>query len=212
MQNYSSLDRLIIEFDRRLRTLTQQKRSAQRDNPAKDMRDAELSEQQRKQAGRLMRVNHAGEVAAQGLYHGQALTARNQGTITSMQQSAAEEEDHLAWCEDRLTELQHQPSVLGPMWYFGSYTLGATAGLFGDRWSLGFVGETEKQVENHITDHLAKLPEEDKKSRAILAQMQEDEIKHGEKAMQMGGEELPAPIKSAMTLVSKVMTTGAYWI
>lgn len=210
MHNFNALDRLILEFDRGLRTLTLQKRAVQRDNPAKNLEEPELSEHQRKLAGKLMRVNHAGEVAAQGLYHGQSLTARNTETIDAMQASAREEEDHLAWCEDRLKELHSQPSLLGPIWYLGSYGLGATAGLFGDRWSLGFVSETEKQVEEHLSDHLAKLPEEDSKSRSILTQMQEDERIHGEKAMNMGGQELPTAIKKMMKLVSKVMTTGAY--
>lgn len=211
MQNYSSADRFILEFDRGLRTLTRQKRKPQRDNPAKDLTEPQLSEQERKLAAKLMRVNHAGEVAAQGLYHGQALTARNTETVDAMQCSAREEEDHLTWCEQRLKELHSQPSIFGPIWYLGSYSLGATAGLFGDRLSLGFVGETEKQVEQHLSEHLAKLPEEDNKSRTILLQMQEDERIHGEKAMAMGGQELPPPIKKVMRLVSKVMTTGAYW-
>jgi ubiquinone biosynthesis monooxygenase Coq7 len=211
MQNRLSIDRFILEFDRGLRTLTRQKRTTQRDNPAKHLAEPQLTEQERKRAARLMRVNHAGEVAAQGLYHGQALTAHDTKIIDAMHSSAREEEDHLAWCEERLNELHSHPSLLGPLWYLGSYGLGATAGFFGDRWSLGFVGETEKQVEQHLTDHLSKLPEEDHKSRSILAQMQEDERMHGDKAMAMGGEELPTPVKKIMKLVSRVMTTGAYW-
>ena len=175
MHNYSIFDRAILEFDRGLRTLTKKSRTAQRDNPANNIEEAELSNKQQELAARLMRVNHAGEIAAQGLYHGQALTARDESTIQAMQQSADEEEDHLAWCEERLTELQNRPSLLSPFWYMGSYTLGATAGLFGDRWSLGFVNETEKQVEQHLTRHLEKLPEQDNKSRAILEKMRDDE-------------------------------------
>lgn len=210
MQNETAIDRFILEFDRGLRTLTPQKRITQRDNPANE-KTADLSASERNLAGKLMRVNHAGEVAAQGLYHGQSLTARNAETVNAMKASAREEEDHLAWCEDRLKELHYHPSVLGPVWYLGSYSLGAIAGLFGDRWSLGFVSETEKQVEQHLTEHLSKLPDNDIKSRSILIQMQEDERRHGEKAEAMGGHELPAPVKKTMQLVSRVMKAAAYW-
>lgn len=206
------IDRLIIEFDRGLRTLTSLDRPAQRENPANDYNGPDFSDQNREKAGRLMRVNHAGEVAAQGLYHGHALTARSEDTLQRMQQSAREEEDHLAWCEERLQELQTPRSLIGPLWYFGSYVIGATTGLFGDRWSLGFVAETEAQVEQHLNNHLGKLPEEDQKSRAILEQMKVDEQQHGEAARRLGGVELPQPIRKAMKLISKIMTTGAYWI
>ena len=212
MPTLSITDRVITEFDRGLRTLTHTNRSAQRPSPGKTRPEGDLSEQDRTTAGRMMRVNHAGEVAAQGLYHGQALTARNQETLQRMQQSASEEEDHLAWCEQRLDELQTPRSMIGPLWYFGSYAIGATAGLFGDRWSLGFVAETEAQVEQHLTKHLDHLPMSDEKSRAILQQMKTDEIQHGEAARSLGGAELPKPICNAMQLVSKVMTTSAYWI
>ena len=212
MKNISIADRMILEFDRGLKILTQQQKRNQRPNPAADIKEAELTEKEQAHAGKLMRVNHAGEVAAQGLYHGQALTAKSEEVLSSMQQSASEEEDHLAWCETRLAELHTPHSLLGPVWYLGSYSLGVTAGLFGDRWSLGFVAETERQVEQHLSKHLDKLPEQDLKSRAILKQMQDDERMHGEKATNMGGEELPKPIKNAMNLVSKVMTKGAYWV
>lgn len=211
--NQSSLaDQLIAEFDRGLRTLTRQNSSAQRENPANLHAEQNLSEKDRQTAGRLMRVNHAGEVAAQGLYHGQALTARTEQTQQRMQISAREEEDHMAWCEQRLDELQTPRSLISPLWYFGSYAIGASAGFFGDRWSLGFVSETETQVEQHITNHLNKLPIDDQKSRAILNQMKIDEIHHGQAARDLGGVDLPKPIKKAMKLISKVMTTGAYWI
>ena len=212
MPALSFTDRLITEFDRGLRTLTHTNRSAQRPNPGDSLPEGDLNEQDRTTAGRMMRVNHAGEVAAQGLYHGQALTAHNRDTLQRMQQSASEEEDHLAWCEQRLEELQTPRSMIGPLWYFGSYAIGATAGLFGDRWSLGFVAETETQVEQHLTEHLDRLPTHDDKSRAILQQMKTDEQQHGEAARNLGGAELPKPVCSAMQLVSKVMTTGAYWI
>ncbi len=212
MPTLSFTDRLITEFDRGLRTLTHTNRNAQRPNPGDTLPEGELNEQDRTTAGRMMRVNHAGEVAAQGLYHGQALTARDQATLQRMQQSAGEEEDHLAWCEQRLEELQTPRSMIGPLWYFGSYAIGATAGLFGDRWSLGFVAETETQVEQHLSKHLDRLPPPDEKSRAILQQMKTDEHQHGEAARNLGGVDLPKPVCSAMRLVSKVMTTGAYWV
>ena len=205
-------DKIIIEFDRGLRTLTKQSRSAQRDNPATSYTQNDLSEKDAIVSGRLMRVNHAGEIAAQGLYHGQALTAQNTTTQEQMQQSAREEEDHLAWCEDRLNELNTPRSLIGPFWYFGSYAIGATAGLFGDKWSLGFVAETERQVEQHLENHLSKLPANDAKSHAIIEKMKEDERHHGEKAKNLGGTDLPGFVQKGMKLVSKVMTTGAYWV
>ncbi len=212
MNQPSLTDQFITAFDLGLRTLTQVNRKSQRINPAHSVPEDELTDKEKKLAGRLMRVNHAGEVAAQGLYNGQALTARNEETLRQMQVSAREEEDHLAWCEQRLEELHFQRSLIGPIWYFGSYAIGATAGLIGDRWSLGFVSETEAQVEEHLTDHLNKIPAKDYKSRAILEQMKQDEHNHGEKARNLGGKPLPAPVAKAMHFVSRVMTTGAYWI
>jgi ubiquinone biosynthesis monooxygenase Coq7 len=208
----SLADRLIEEFDRGLRTLTKKSRHAQRDNPALHVAETELSENDIQTAGRLMRVNHAGEIAAQGLYHGQALTAQKQETLDRMQISAAEEEDHLAWCEQRLHELNTSRSLISPFWYWGSYAMGATAGVFGDKWSLGFVAETEKQVEQHLENHLNRLPENDIKSRAIIEVMKDDERHHGEEAKKLGGVDLPTPIQQGMKLVSKVMTVGAYWV
>ncbi len=205
-------DRLIEEFDRGLRTLTKSSRQAQRCNPAETLEESDLSEQETLLSGRLMRVNHAGEIAAQGLYHGQALTAKNNATLNQMQISAKEEEDHLAWCEQRLNELQTPRSLIGPVWYLGSYAIGATAGLFGDRWSLGFVAETEDQVEKHLENHLKKLPSRDQKSRAIIEKMKQDEHQHGQAARDLGGKQLPTPVQKTMRLVSKVMTTGAYWV
>jgi ubiquinone biosynthesis monooxygenase Coq7 len=205
-------DRLIEEFDRGLRTLTKSSRHAQRRNPAETLEESELSEKETLLSGRLMRVNHAGEIAAQGLYHGQALTAKNDATLNQMHISAKEEEDHLAWCEQRLNELQTPRSLIGPVWYLGSYAIGATAGLFGDRWSLGFVAETEDQVEKHLENHLKKLPSHDQKSRAIIEKMKQDEHQHGQAARDLGGKQLPIPAQKTMRLVSKVMTTGAYWV
>ncbi len=157
-----------------------------------------------------MRINHTGEVCAQALYQGQALTARKPEVRRSMERSAAEENDHLAWCEERVEELGGRLSLLNPFWYASSFALGAAAGLAGDKWSLGFVAETEKQVEGHLDEHLAQVPESDCRTRAILEQMKEDEIRHGRKAKAHGGVELPEPVKLAMKLTSKLMTTSVY--
>ena len=159
-----------------------------------------------------MRVNHAGEIAAQGLYQGQALTARHPETEAALRQAAAEEGDHLAWCRDRLEELGSRPSLLNPLWYAGSVTIGALAGLFGDRASLGFMAETERQVEGHLADHLDRLPADDQRSRAIVEQMQVDEIGHGRAAIAAGASTLPEPVPRLMRFAARVMTGTAYWI
>jgi ubiquinone biosynthesis monooxygenase Coq7 len=159
-----------------------------------------------------MRVNHAGEVAAQALYQGQALTARSETIRAALQQSADEEHAHLAWCQERIQELGGTVSVLNPVWYVGSLAIGALAGLFGDGVSLGFVAETEAQVESHLTDHLGRMSVRDLKSRAILEQMKRDEIRHGAKAMGLGGQPLPASVAVAMRATSKLMTRGSYWL
>jgi len=159
-----------------------------------------------------MRVNHTGEVCAQALYQGQALTAKLPTVRTEMQQAAAEEVDHLVWCEQRLRELDSQPSYLNPAWYGLSFALGAVAGAIGDKVSLGFVAATEERVCSHLRDHLKSLPEEDRKSRLILQQMLEDEQRHGDNALEAGGTDFPRPIKDAMTAVSKVMTSSSYRI
>jgi ubiquinone biosynthesis monooxygenase Coq7 len=159
-----------------------------------------------------MRVNHAGEIAAQGLYHGQALTARTPETRAALRRAAAEEGDHLAWCRDRLDELGSRTSVLNPIWYAGSVAIGAVAGLFGDRASLGFMAETERQVEGHLAEHLERLPTDDARSRAIVEQMQADEIGHGQAAIAAGGARLPDPVPRLMRLTARLMTGTAYWI
>jgi len=171
-----------------------------------------LEEAERAESVRLMRVNHAGEVAAQALYRGQALTARDPKVKSAMDQAAAEEIDHLAWCEQRLKELKGRPSLLNPIWYFGSLALGAFAGAWGDRASLGFIAETEKQVESHLRGHLKRLSPKDLRSKAILEQMTHDEMAHGAKAASMGGKPLPFPITWAMRTTSELMTRGSYWI
>jgi ubiquinone biosynthesis monooxygenase Coq7 len=171
-----------------------------------------LGEADRRQSARLMRVNHAGEVAAQALYRGQALTARNAAAATAMSQAAAEEIDHLAWCEQRIAELGGRKSALNPLWYAGSFLIGSLAGALGDPTSLGFLSETERQVESHLQDHLDRLPAADRRSRAIVEQMQHDEIAHGAKAETLGAATLPGWVKAAMRLTSRLMTRGSYWL
>lgn len=206
-------DRVLAEFDHALRMATgAAQHSAGRPNPAAAQPVVELGEAARVEAGRLMRVNHAGEIAAQALYQGQAFMARKSEVRESMRSSAEEEVDHLAWCEDRLKELEASVSKLDPLWYAGSFAIGALAGLAGDKWSLGFIAETERQVVEHLGHHLKRLPEQDQKSRAILEQMQADEARHGAIAHSAGGTELPLPVRLAMRLTSKVMTRTAYWI
>lgn len=163
-------------------------------------------------SARLMRVNHAGEVAAQALYHGQALMAKDAATREWLLDAAQEEADHLAWCEQRLTELGSRPSLLNPLWYAGSFAIGAAAAAVSDRVSLGFVAETERQVETHLTDHLERLPDDDARSRVILETMRADEVRHGARAQAAGGIELPAPVRFLMRRASRVMTRTAYWI
>ena len=159
-----------------------------------------------------MRVNHAGEIAAQGLYHGHSLMAKDENIKQNFNQSAQEEEAHLSWCEKRLDELQDRPSVFTPVWYLGSYAMGAAVGVFGDKWSLGFVSETEKQVVKHLDKHLSRLPKDDIKSREVLLKMREDEALHDKNAQAAGAYELPQPAKSLMNAVSKIMTKTSYWI
>ncbi len=209
-RNFTAADRLVVNFDQALRTLFGRPLVTERPNPAEKCTASELPETQRDHVARLMRINHTGEVCAQALYQGQALTARREEVRRSMERSAAEENDHLDWCEQRVEELGGRLSILNPFWYASSFALGAAAGLAGDKWSLGFVAETEKQVEGHLEDHLAQVPESDCRTRAILEQMKEDEIRHGQTAKAHGGAELPDPVKAAMKLTSKLMTTSVY--
>ena len=210
-RQFSFLDHLIAHVDNGVRTLFGENH-ATRSNPAETEKESELSSEEKQLAGRLMRINHAGEVAAQGLYQGQALTAKLPNVREQMEEAAQEEVDHLAWCKTRTEELGTQTSLLDPMWYIGSVTIGAVAGLAGDKWSLGFVTETERQVVKHLESHLEQIPQHDEKSRAILEQMKVDEQHHATIALEAGAAELPTPIKKAMTLTSKVMTKAAYWI
>jgi len=208
----SSLDRLIVQFDQALRTLVPGASTAQRPSPAAAAPEQDMSEEERRHAASLMRINHTGEVCAQALYQGQALTAKLDSVRSSMEQAANEETDHLAWCEQRLQELEDRTSYLNPLWYAMSFTIGAAAGLAGDRWSLGFVAETEQQVCDHLQDHLHKLPKQDARSQAVLGQMLVDERQHGDNARRAGGADLPLPIRFGMGLMSTVMKKTAYRI
>ncbi len=212
MQQLTALDHLIINFDHGLRTLFGQPLSTIRSHPAQKLEETELSETDKELSARLMRVNHAGEVSAQALYQGQALTARSKAVRETMKQSAFEENDHLVWCQNRISELNGHVSFLNPLWYTGSYTIGAVAGAAGDKWSLGFVAETERQVVKHLEGHLQRLPAQDIKSRAILEQMKEDEAHHATVAIKAGGVPLPKPVRWLMGGVAKVMTQTAFWI
>lgn len=203
------LDRAIGEFDRTLRTLAGVHEAA-RPNPSADVPEAMLTEGERAHAAGLMRVNHVGEVCAQALYQGQALTARDPQARGALEQAAHEEEDHLAWSAERIQELDGRASLLNPLWYAGSFAMGLAAGVLGDRWNLAFLAETERQVEEHLSGHLEKLPAEDHRTRALVAAMREDEARHRDTAIRLGAAEMPAPVKLVMQLASKVMTTVSY--
>jgi len=206
----SPLDRLIGTVDQALRTAAGEVPPARRVNPAGDQPAPELPPDTHAHVAGLMRINHTGEVCAQALYAGQAATARSVEVREEMAQAAEEEIDHLAWCQERLDELDSPPSRLNPLWYAGSFALGAAAGLAGDGWSLGFLKETENQVEAHLQDHIDQLPESDGRSRAILAQMKDDEAKHAQMAEDSGAFDLPGPVKGAMRLTANVMKAVAY--
>jgi len=208
----SPFDQLIHGLDQALHTILGPAPEPSRPNPAAAQPEAELTAAERELAGRLMRVNHAGEISAQALYQGQALTARLPTVRDKMEQAAVEENDHLAWTEERIRELGTHTSVLAPLWYAGSFAIGALAGMAGDKWSLGFVAETEHQVIRHLDAHLARLPEQDARSRTILEQMRADEAHHATTALAAGGATLPEPIRQLMALTSKTMTTTAYWL
>lgn len=212
MRHYSPIDHLLINLDQAVRTVFGKPQITERPNPADTHEDSVLSEEERHRAARLMRVNHAGEVSAQALYQGQALTAKLPEVREKMERAALEENDHLDWCEGRIKELGSHTSVLNPAWYAGSFAIGALAGAAGDKWSLGFVAETEHQVVKHLEDHLQHLPPQDMKSRAILEQMKEDETHHATVALEAGGAALPWPVKKLMALTSRVMTKTASWV
>ena len=203
------IDQFIIEFDRALRTLVAPARTV-RPVPGSDAAEAELDNAQRRHVAGLMRVNHCGEICAQALYQGQSLTSRDPAIRDALRQAAEEETEHLAWTAARIAELGGRTSLLNPLWYAGSLGLGVAAGLLGDKWNLGFLAETERQVEAHLDGHLAEIPEADERSRAIVDQMRRDEIQHAETAITHGAAELPLPVKSAMRLMARVMTGLAY--
>lgn len=216
METEHSLDACIGAADRALRALfapAHASRPLPQPGPAPEGGAApELSPDEKRRAAALMRVNHAGEIAAQALYHGQAIVARSEATRKMLLDAGREETDHLAWCESRLKELDSRPSLLNPLWYAGSFLIGALAALAGDRASLGFVVETERQVEGHLDEHLGRLPPGDQRSRAIVQQMRTDEVMHGANARAAGGTELPAPVRALMRHTARIMTGTAYWV
>ncbi|MDX1514075.1 MAG: 2-polyprenyl-3-methyl-6-methoxy-1,4-benzoquinone monooxygenase [Gammaproteobacteria bacterium] len=212
IRKLSLADRMIINLDRAVRSLRGSGSAARRERPGHGLEDTTLSAADRRRAAGLMRVNHAGEVAAQALYHGQALTAGDSALRETLEQAAREEEDHLNWCRERLGELESRASLLDPLWYAGGFAFGAAAGLAGEKINLGFLAETERQVVRHLDDHLERLPEPDRRSRAILEQMREDEAGHAGTAEAHGAAELPGLVRRAMTLASRVMTRTAYWV
>jgi ubiquinone biosynthesis monooxygenase Coq7 len=205
------LDRLITTFDRGLRTVFGPSTSA-RATPGQDLPDAQMDAEKRSRAAALMRVNHTGEVCAQALYQGQALTARSPDARFALERAAEEETEHLAWTSERIGELGGRTSVLNPLFYAGSFAIGAASGLLGDRWNLGFLAETERQVVSHLEGHLRVLPPEDQKSRAIVEEMRVDEARHARTAREYGAAELPAPVRGLMRLTSAVMTRTSYWL
>lgn len=212
MRHLSLFDKVIQNADLALRTLIPGAANQQRPSPAQVSDDIELDEQERKHAAGLMRINHTGEVCAQALYQGQALTAKLPEVREAMEEAAAEEIDHLVWCEDRITQLGSHTSVLNPAFYGLSFGIGAVAGAISDKISLGFVAETERQVCKHLSEHMTSLPTQDEKSKAILLQMLDDEAKHATAAIDAGGYEFPLPLRVAMTGLSKVMTKSVYKI
>jgi ubiquinone biosynthesis monooxygenase Coq7 len=212
MRQLTVIDKFIMRADRALRTLAASEQHAQRLSPATNISESELTIDEKRHAAGLMRVNHAGEVCAQALYQGQALTAKLPDVRAEMEHAAEEEVDHLVWCQQRLDALGSHPSYLNPVWYGLSFAIGAGAGLVSDKVSLGFVAATEDQVCQHLQKHLADLPVQDEKSRAVVVQMLRDEARHADMALSAGGYRFPAPVKGLMTLVSKAMTSTSYRI
>ena len=205
----SVLDTLIVHLDRALRTVAGVHRAG-RASPAANLPEGAQDSTERAEAAALMRVNHVGEVCAQALYQGQALTARDPGNRRSLERAVLEEQDHLVWSAERIAELGGRTSLLNPLWYGGAFALGAAAGALGDRWSLAFLAETEHQVEEHLTSHLDRLPDGDGRTRAVIRVMRDDEARHRDSAIELGAADLPAPVKRAMRAMAKVMTTVAY--
>jgi ubiquinone biosynthesis monooxygenase Coq7 len=204
-------ERFIVEFDKALRTLCARAQSL-REMPGQKCPDCSLTGEEKKRAGALMRINHVGEVCAQALYQGQALTCGSPGVRKALAHAAEEETEHLAWTEQRIEELGGRKSLLNPLWYIGALSMGALAGKAGDGWSLGFLAETERQVEAHLNDHLKQLPARDARSRAIVEQMRLDEMAHAESATLLGARTLPPPVRGLMKLTSRLMTRTAYYL
>lgn len=212
MRNYSPFDQFVMQVDNTLRTFAGTGTTTTRSYPAKSIDEVELQEKERKHSAGLMRVNHSGEVSAQALYQGQVITAKDPLIREKLQQAAIEENDHLKWTHTRLQELGSHTSIVNPLWYTGSLTLGAFAGALGDKWSLGFLAETEHQVVRHLDSHLDRLPGGDARSRAIIEQMKVDELKHATTAIENGAEELPFVVRKLMAAMSKIMTVTSYYI
>ncbi len=211
-RHYSFFDRLCLGIDQTVRALADNTKTSGVPYPAKAIEEVPLTQEQRKQSAALMRINHAGEICAQALYHGQGVISRSRTVQEKMHQAAIEEGDHLTWCRQRLDELGSHPSYLNPLWYVGSFCIGMVAGVVGDKWSLGFVAETERQVIIHLKGHLHVLPEQDQRSYKILQHMEADESKHRDEAIALGAQELPRIIKYGMSLTSKMMVKTAYWV
>lgn len=211
-RHLTPLDRLFGVINNALTTVVAPASRVTRENPAAAVPESPLSDRERSHSAGLMRVNHAGEVAAQGLYQGHAMVSRDPAVTEQLQQAADDELDHLGWCEQRLHELQSRPSVLSPVWYAGAVAVGAASGVLGDRWSLGFVEETERQVAEHLSGHMQKLPATDRKSHAIVSRMRDEEQLHGAAAQAAGAAELPEPVKRLMRLTAGIMTRAAYWM
>lgn len=211
-RQYSKLDQLCLGFDSALRSVFGNPVTTNRKYPAAGVAEPTLTPEQTKHAAALMRINHAGEVCAQALYHGQGIVSKRPDVRDKMEQAAIEEGDHLAWCSQRIHELSSHTSYLNPLWYMGSFAIGITAGLIGDKWSLGFLAETENQVVKHLQNHMTLLPAEDQKSYQILQQMEEDEARHRDDAQDAGAAELPSFIKKLMGFTSKIMVKTAYWV
>lgn len=214
MRNYTLIDQLCLKADTLLRTLTGQMlpENNLRETPAKDMAEPELSQTEKKHVAGLMRINYAGEVCAQALYQGQALTTKNLQLKQTLTQAGLEEQDHLYWCQHRIQDLNNHVSLLNPLWYGGSFILGMIAGRCGDQWNLGFLAETEHQVTEHLNDHLTKLPQQDDKTKAVLMKMRDEEAQHAAVAEQEGAAPLPSVIQTAMRFTAKIMTKTAYWV
>lgn len=212
IRQYSLIDTIIMEGDNAIKTVFGKPETTDRPIPGAELQEYSLTAEDQTQSARLMRVNHAGEVSAQALYQGQALTAKLPKVRRAMEQAAIEENDHLLWCQQRVHYFGEHTSLLNPLWYANSFVIGAIAGKIGDKWSLGFVAETERQVVKHLGEHLEKISLNDEKSRAILEQMKCDELRHGTMAVEAGGTELPQAVQLVMGLMSKVMTKTSYWL